>query len=188
MLAVKHFCLFKMLRITHFLFIFLFSCCLCLQDEYYWRDYTNGEVPPDAIIGGQNSEGVDIYIGQVYIPNNGLLIGEIFAGIQEVYVPIKGVKKATEGIKILCGPQQSLYWEYANNSTIHSLLVNHDAVIGGVQFDSDTSLGTVHIGRLTSHDKVGRIPSWAENPWMSFYDTQTEWSTPVYEILLYKKK
>ncbi|XP_044265864.1 uncharacterized protein LOC123012121 [Tribolium madens] len=181
-----------MLQITLFLFISLFSNCLCLQDDYYWRDYTNGEVPSDAIVGGQNSEGLNIYIGQAYIHGKGNIVTEIFSGIQEVYATTgtgvgPGIVKTTEAIKILCGPGQNLYWTRTNRNTVHSLLVNHDAVIGGYQLYTNTTRGTLNIGRHIAHNKIGRIDTFNLYPYLYFNNNTQEDFETTFEILLYTK-
>ncbi|XP_044271167.1 uncharacterized protein LOC123015484 [Tribolium madens] len=179
-----------MLQLTHLLFIFLFGNCLCFQDDYYWREYTDGEVPVDAIVGGQNSEGINIYIGQAYIKDRGIIVTEIFAGIQEVYVPMSGeAVKTAEVIKILCGPEQNLYWASTNSTSVHSLLVNRDAVIGGHEYgkkDSDAH-GILHIGKNKAQNKIGKIPIFEKDPQFYFSDNLKESTATTFEILLYKK-
>jgi hypothetical protein len=66
---------------------------------YYWREYT-GEVPEDAIVGGKDSNGKNIYIGQAYIRNEGLLVVQITPGVRQVFAPSHGVKKTDKYVKV----------------------------------------------------------------------------------------
>ncbi|XP_044264191.1 uncharacterized protein LOC123011011 [Tribolium madens] len=180
-----------MLRFTFLLFVFLLSIsrqCICLQDYYYWRDYTNGEVPIDAVIGGKIEDGRNVYIGQAYIQNQGEVVCEIFDGVREVYVPIRNdiVQKVEENIRILCGPQQNLYWVPTDSKNVHKLLVNNIGVRGGHE-DGD---GEINIGRININGgfKIGKIDTYYESDVPMFYNNNLkEESAMSYEILLYKK-
>jgi hypothetical protein len=66
---------------------------------YGWREYT-GEVPEDAIVGGKDSNGTGIYIGQAYVRNMGLVVVQITPGVREVFAPIHGVEKIDKYIKV----------------------------------------------------------------------------------------
>jgi hypothetical protein len=84
------------------LFLLLLVPLTSCQDstaDYYWREYT-GVIPRDAIAGGANINGEQIYIGQAYVKNSGFIPAQINAGVKEVYVPISGVQKIDERIKV----------------------------------------------------------------------------------------
>jgi hypothetical protein len=77
------------------LFLLLLVPLTFCQDntaDYYWREYT-GVIPRDAVAGGANINGEQVYIAQAYVKNHGLIPGQINAGVKEVWVPIDGVQK-----------------------------------------------------------------------------------------------
>ncbi|XP_044263432.1 uncharacterized protein LOC123010533 [Tribolium madens] len=159
---------------------------LCLQEDYYWRQYT-GEVPKDAVVGGQDINHKDVYIGQAYVKNEGLFVVQIFADRKEIYAPIKGMKKI-EGniIKILCGPQENFYWISVNSSNLHLQLLHQHAVIGGHEDRS----GVLNIGRISyeGETKIGKINSFNVGNALFFFNrNQKEEHVNSYEILLYKE-
>nr|XP_015837640.1 PREDICTED: uncharacterized protein LOC107398348 isoform X2 [Tribolium castaneum] len=91
-----------MLGFKHLPLIFLLSYTrqyLCLQENYYWRQYT-GDVPEDAVVGGEDINSKNIYIGQAYVKNGGLIVCQIFPGIKQVYVPFGGIKTVEANIKV----------------------------------------------------------------------------------------
>ncbi|XP_044260921.1 uncharacterized protein LOC123008923 [Tribolium madens] len=177
----------------YLLFIFLLSNnqqCLCLQYDYYWRDFIDGEVPRDAIVAGQNINNENIYIGQVYPKNWGLITAEIFAGVKEVYVPLDGIKKIDKNIKILCGTQQNLYWMLTNSSSLPSLLVDHIAVTGGYEYaQKGDREGILYIGKLKYNGeyKIGKIVSFYRPNTFIFNDNMAEIEASSYEVLLLQK-
>ena len=67
--------------------------------DYYWREYT-GTIPDDALVGGQDINKKDVYIGQAYVHGDGLIVSEIFPGVREVHAPINGVKTVKSYIKV----------------------------------------------------------------------------------------
>jgi hypothetical protein len=69
------------------------------NSEYFWREYT-GSVPEDTIVGGQDINGKDIYIGQAYVRNEGLIPVRISAGVRQVHAPIRGSKMSTPYTKV----------------------------------------------------------------------------------------
>ncbi|XP_044263735.1 uncharacterized protein LOC123010718 [Tribolium madens] len=171
-----------------FLFLSISRQCLCLQDDYYWRDYTDGEVPIDAVVGGKIADGKNVYIGQAYIENQGEVVCEIFDGIKEVYVPTRDniIQKIEDNIKILCGPQQNLYWVPTDSNNVHTLLANNSGVHGGHQ----DGQGKINIGRININggSKIGKIDTFYKTDVTMFYNNNLkEESAMSYEILLYKK-
>ncbi|XP_068917934.1 uncharacterized protein [Tenebrio molitor] len=167
----------------------LFTCqtSYSLRDlDYYWREYT-GEVPEDAILGGRDINGNNIYIGQAYVKNEGLVVVQITPGVRQVLAPMKGIKKIDKYIKILCGPQQKVFWMSSNSSNLHLALIDKHAVIGG----HEDGLGYINIGRI-SHEgevKIGKINSFsAESAQFYFNDNGLERLITSYEILMYNDK
>jgi hypothetical protein len=75
------------------------SFCQDSTVDYYWREYT-GIIPRDAVAGGPNINSKQVYIGQAYVKNSGFIPAQINAGVKEVYVPISGVQKIDERIKV----------------------------------------------------------------------------------------
>lgn len=68
--------------------------------DYFWREYTGGIIPADAVRGGSDINGQDTYIGQAYIKNRGIIVVQIHSEIREVLVPISGVVKTSQYIKV----------------------------------------------------------------------------------------
>ncbi|KYB25002.1 hypothetical protein TcasGA2_TC031416 [Tribolium castaneum] len=158
---------------------------LCLQENYYWRQYT-GDVPKDAVVGGQDINHKNIYIGQAYVQNEGLIVAQIFPKIREVYAPINGIKKIQNHIKILCGPYENFYWASANSSKLHLQLIGQHAVIGG----HEDGHGVINIGRISyeGETKIGKINSFrTETAAFFFNKNQKEAFVNSYEILLYRE-
>ncbi|RZC34219.1 hypothetical protein BDFB_003908, partial [Asbolus verrucosus] len=127
------------------------------QKEYYWRDYT-GSIPRDAIIGGQTAKGDNVYIGQVYDTNAGLIVVQINPGVQHVFLPLYDiVKNSSEHIKILCGIQENFRWLPTNSSNLHMLLLYNHPVNGG-HLDAE---GQINVGRIQEdgETKIGMVDS-----------------------------
>ncbi|KYB25466.1 hypothetical protein TcasGA2_TC034236 [Tribolium castaneum] len=179
-----------MLRFIYLLSIFLLSNsqqCLCLQYDYFWRDYIDGEVPRDAIVAGRNNNSENIYIGQAYVHKLGLATCEIFSGVKEVYVPMYGIQKVEDYIKILCGTQQNLYWMSTTSTSLPTLLLDHVAVIGGNE-DGQNGKGTLYVGRIHFNGelKIGKIDTF-NGTFIHFNNNMKEEHSNSYEILLLKK-
>jgi hypothetical protein len=78
----------------------LFTCQTSYSfKNYYWREYT-GEIPKDAIVGGRDIDGKNIYIGQAYIKNEGIMEVQITPGVRQVLVPMRGIKKIDKYVKV----------------------------------------------------------------------------------------
>ncbi|KAJ3636629.1 hypothetical protein MTP99_000153 [Tenebrio molitor] len=153
---------------------------------YYWREYT-GEVPEDAIVGGKDSNGKNIYIGQAYIRNEGLLVVQITPGVRQVFAPSHGVKKTDKYVKILCGPQEKVYWMSSTPSNIHLDLIDKHAVVGG----HEDGWGYMSIGRINYQGdiKIGKINTFSiEEPYLYFIGNGKERTVSnSYQILMYNK-
>ncbi|RZC33802.1 uncharacterized protein BDFB_010403 [Asbolus verrucosus] len=176
---------------SHFLlnFCVVFSLLIiaqvcALQEDYFWREYT-GSIPEDAVVGGNDINGNDVYIGQAYVKNEGLVVVQIYPGVKEVYAPMKGIKKVDAYIKILCGPRENFYWRPVNSSNLHLSLINKRAVVGG----HEDGMGQIGIGRV-SHEgeiKIGKVNSFSpESAYFYFNDKGTERLLLSCEMLLYR--
>ncbi|RZC34222.1 DnaJ and/or DUF3421 domain containing protein [Asbolus verrucosus] len=156
-----------------------------LEENYYWRDYT-GSVPEDAVVGGKNVNGKNVYIGQAYDRNVGLIPVQINAGVKEVIIPIFGkIKRTDKYTKILCGPQANFYWLPANATDLHLTLLDKHPVLGG----HVDGAGQINIGRISrdSETKIGRILSYdVGRAYFYFNDNGKEGvNIPSYEVLMY---
>jgi hypothetical protein len=83
----------------HLLLLLLIPLASCTDANYYWREYTEN-IPPDALVGGADINGENVYMGQAYVKNSGLIPVQIKAGVKEVYAPMKGAQKVDRYIKV----------------------------------------------------------------------------------------
>ncbi|RZC33547.1 DUF3421 domain containing protein, partial [Asbolus verrucosus] len=100
---------------------------------YYWRDY-NGKIPEDALPGGKDANGKNVYIGQIYVHDFGLFIGTIFQGKPEIEFSCYGIRKTdnTSVIKILCTKhKESFSWLPTTSKKLHTDTIDRHAVVGG---------------------------------------------------------
>jgi hypothetical protein len=51
-------------------------------------------------VGGRDINGKNIYIGQVYIRNQGLVVVQITPGVRQVFAPMKAIQKLDKYIKV----------------------------------------------------------------------------------------
>ncbi|RZB38910.1 hypothetical protein BDFB_008835 [Asbolus verrucosus] len=168
------------------------SCpCSCNYppNDCYWRDYT-GVIPQDALSGGKDINGKDVYIGQAYIHQYGIFVVQIFPEITEVDVPCYGVKKTDKLIKILCTLHKERFsWTKINAQTYHVDTIDKHAVIGGYDHRVPNK-GVLHIGRVM-HDgvlKIGEISAYSTSDVRLFFPHKdVEENTKIFEVLLYNK-
>ncbi|RZC36411.1 DUF3421 domain containing protein, partial [Asbolus verrucosus] len=106
----------------------VFTTYEVLVHDYYWRDYT-GTIPEDAVVGGKDVNGKDIYIGQAYIKNEGLIVVQIYPGVREVQAPIKGIKNVKKYTKVVLITVSALQEDYTWREYTGS--IPPDAVVGG---------------------------------------------------------
>ncbi|KAK9694132.1 hypothetical protein QE152_g33743 [Popillia japonica] len=88
-------------------FVFTYECTT--SDDYYWRDYSFGSIPYDAV--EINNDGK--YIGQVYL-KGGLLPATIFPYLGYAVTELFGKQIIRQQIKILCCPDQSGFYKDDN--------------------------------------------------------------------------
>ncbi|KAJ3647971.1 hypothetical protein Zmor_019812 [Zophobas morio] len=165
---------------------YLVSNCYSHQRDYCWKEYL-GSVPPDAVIAGETLDGQNVYVGQAFIKNVGLIPGRVIPGDPKLHVPHDGQSKEGKYIKILCGPQDNFYWLKANSTDLHHLITDQHPVVGG----HDESNGYLNVGRISvgGDTKVGKVDSFrVEHANFYYSDGQAEKLTKSYEILMYRHK
>jgi hypothetical protein len=173
----------KLLSVPVTIIFLLHHCGVGSLENYYWREYV-GRVPEDAIVAGKTAADKNVYIGQGYLKNAGLIVGSIYPGVKEVHVPYAGDKKLDKYVKILCGPQENFYWMLANYTNLHLKVIDKHAVIGGHQ-DAD---GYMNIGRISHGGDiiVGKISSfWPGKAHFYFIDNGSEKYVDSYQVLMY---
>ncbi|KAK4874549.1 hypothetical protein RN001_013909 [Aquatica leii] len=128
------------------------SSIVFVEAGYYWRDY-DGIVPKDAIVGGEDSNGDPIYIGQIlYIDK--LLVAKIYSYDRNAYYTWGIELSSRENIKILCSPYPERFkWVDTTKNGLH-LLINAHLIKGGSE-----PAYTMYIGRAFHKGQtlVGRI-------------------------------
>ncbi|RZC41471.1 uncharacterized protein BDFB_004876 [Asbolus verrucosus] len=128
--------------------------------HYFWREYT-GEISQDALPAGKDGNGNDTYVGQVYINDYGVFIGEIFPGRKQVDVQCFGVKKVESNIKILCTRHKDKFsWLPTTVSTFHTDTADKEVVHGGYNHMKNDS-GVLDVGRVSYEGglRVGAVAS-----------------------------
>ncbi|KRT84444.1 hypothetical protein AMK59_1333, partial [Oryctes borbonicus] len=123
--------------------------------NYYWRKF-EGDIPPDAVIGGHTSSGAVTYIGQVLITHsdkNALVPGTIYVGKDEVEAPFYGAFKSKAYTHILCSDTpKKLQWRKVNEHELR--MINEYVVVGGYE-----QTQTLFIGRASYSNNliVGKV-------------------------------
>ncbi|XP_044253028.1 uncharacterized protein LOC123004000 [Tribolium madens] len=159
------------------------------DDGYYWKEYT-GDIPPDALPGGKDSNDEDLFIGQAYFHNDGLYVVQICPGTMTVSAGWWGVKKATNDIKILCTQKpENFEWVPSTYTTFDEVLTKKNPVPGGYDFINND--GIMHIGRIRYQEfvKIGGI--WSakkDKSWLYFDYYNTLKKIGLYEGLVYNEK
>ncbi|XP_063918553.1 uncharacterized protein LOC135133930 [Zophobas morio] len=155
--------------------------------DYYWRDY-NGTIPHDALVAGQDGQHRNVFIGQAYIRNLGLIVIHITPGEREFYVAVRGVHKVHNHIRILCGKQPDFSWVPATARDLFETLRGRHGIIGGHEDDC----GPIHIGRIKHEGGVlvGKINSFIpRNAYLMYPENHWQESREIhnYEVLVYNK-
>ncbi|GJQ75063.1 hypothetical protein Trydic_g9677 [Trypoxylus dichotomus] len=123
--------------------------------NYFWRKF-DGNIPPDALVGGHTSSGAVTYIGQVLITTtdkHALVPGTIYIGKDEVEAPFFGVYKSKAYAHILCtDTPEKFQWRKVNSHELQT--INEYVIAGG--YEQTT---TVYIGRASHSNNliVGKI-------------------------------
>ncbi|GJQ73012.1 hypothetical protein Trydic_g1648 [Trypoxylus dichotomus] len=109
------------------------------MQDFYWRDYTHGDIPYDAIEGG-----VGKYIGQAYIQGHGIVPAAIYPHRNSAIAIFNTRQNIKEHIKILCAADHNkFYWKRVNfaNDTDKPM---KDAVKGGFQDGYNLFIGMAY--------------------------------------------
>jgi hypothetical protein len=171
----------------HLLLFLLIPLASCTDANYYWREYA-GNIPPDALVGGADINGENVYMGQAYVKNSGLIPVQIKAGVKEVYAPMKGAQKVDRYIKILCGALEDFAWVPTNATDLHLELLNRQVVTGGHEDET----GRVVVGRIgfDGGTQIGKINTFPVGKsyfrWVDVHKKEREVTT--YDVLVYQKR
>ncbi|KAF5287607.1 hypothetical protein FQA39_LY15810 [Lamprigera yunnana] len=124
---------------------------------YYWRDY-NGNIPYDAVKGGEDRKGNPTYIGQVYTKSFELLPATIYQGCSTVVFSAYNKRLETDkNIKILCSDHpEKLSWYIIKNDEMHLLTQCH-LLVGGSEVNEFLNIGRVNYDGQIIIGKVFRI-------------------------------
>ncbi|KAJ8925004.1 hypothetical protein NQ315_001169 [Exocentrus adspersus] len=173
---------------------FVSSVCCVNQAvlEYYWRPWTPGSPPSDAITL-RDYRGVS-YIVEAYVPNHGLHVGQVFANQQEVNVTVANTSVVTNTVflvrsstdlKVLCSQSlDKVSWYPTSNANVQNELVTAviNPVLGGVNNFNQA----VYIGRVaaTTTQRPWLIGSVVKDNRLRYHFGGITTSAAVYEILV----
>ncbi|XP_058465942.1 uncharacterized protein LOC131439207 [Malaya genurostris] len=73
---------------------------LC-QKELVWDHATGGNIPPDAIVGGNTSDGEILYIGRAYHEGS-QTVGKVQRSHGCAYIPYDGQEVSVQTYEVLC--------------------------------------------------------------------------------------
>ncbi|KAB0795852.1 hypothetical protein PPYR_07641 [Photinus pyralis] len=126
---------------------------------YYWREFSNGQIPSDAVAGGRDRAGNPTYIGQVYGLDLELLPATIIRGSPNA-TSTRHVSaiQTDKNIKILCSNEQHKFrwipttvgetYKLANCHLVNGgSEVNYFLHIGRVYYQSEVIIGKVNTDR-----------------------------------------
>ena len=151
--------------------------------DHYWRDYT-GRIPDDAILAGNDKEGLPIYVGQALFKQIGLLPATISPKSKSIQVTAWGeVFTSDKNIKILCSQNPHLYrWVPTTIETMH-LLTNCVLLPGGTETET-----TLYIGRAI-HEmqlEIGKVyPNFSPYKGLALPQNGKQVSYYTFELLAY---
>ncbi|KAH0820345.1 hypothetical protein GEV33_002446 [Tenebrio molitor] len=130
----------------------------------------------------KDANGKNIYIGQAYVKNEGIMALQITPGVRQVLLYVLEL----EFKNILCGSQEKVYWMSTSAFYLHSTLIHKHAIIGG----HEDFCGYTRIGRISHNGevKIGKINSFSlEAPYFYFNNNGVEGKVKTsYQILMYK--
>lgn len=73
---------------------------LC-QKELVWDSATGGNIPPDAVVGGNTADGEPLYVGRAFHEGS-QTIGKVQRSHGCVYLPYGGAEVAVQTYEVLC--------------------------------------------------------------------------------------
>ncbi|GJQ85677.1 hypothetical protein Trydic_g5718 [Trypoxylus dichotomus] len=138
--------------------LYVFTGCVygTVVHDYYWRDFSFGYIPDDAVEIDNGGK----YVGQIY-NSRAILVATIYPHLGEAIGEMSGKVVKKENIKILCTSDESrLYWEYVDfHSPVGDELKN--AIRGGYYFNSHYYF----IGKAydSGEWRAGKVISWERN-------------------------
>lgn len=59
------------------------------HSKFFWQTSSNGEVSPNAVVGGRRKKGENIYIGRTKFGEN-LIVGKVKKSKKEIYIINEG--------------------------------------------------------------------------------------------------
>ncbi|XP_018564031.1 uncharacterized protein LOC108905572 [Anoplophora glabripennis] len=165
----------------------------CNDGEYYWRPWTAGSPPSDAVTT-RDYRGVS-YIVEAYVPYYGLFIGQVFANQHRVNVSVPSSSKTSDFViqdsrylKVLCTQNlEKLAWYPTHYNTIHNELVTAvvSPVLGGINVNDNL----VYIGRIVDFNKrIVILGSVVEDNVLHYHYSGEAYTQRYYEILVIGSK
>ena len=112
---------------SKFLFVFdsiLFFSCFYLASHYrdtgaVWVQARNGEVPPNAVIGGNESNGRPLYVARFVTKECQLAPGKLEPSHRSAYASCNGQEQSSNVYQVLTHPnQQELRWVPTNGNNL----------------------------------------------------------------------
>ncbi|XP_031346799.1 uncharacterized protein LOC116173450 isoform X2 [Photinus pyralis] len=130
--------------------------CLCtyavavVAQGYYWREFSNGHIPSDAVVGGRDRAGNPTYIGQLYGLDFELLPATIIRGSPNA-TSTRHVSaiQTDKNIKILCSYEPHKFRWIPTIAGEAYKLANCHLVNGGSEVNV-----SLHIGRVNYQSEV----------------------------------
>ncbi|XP_018564032.1 uncharacterized protein LOC108905573 [Anoplophora glabripennis] len=165
----------------------------CDEGEYYWRPWTSGSPPSDAVTA-RDYRGVS-YIVEGYVPNRGLYIGQAFANQHQVNVSVSNSTRSStfivadsRSLKVLCAKNlEKLAWYPITYSTLQNELVTAviNPVLGG--FNADDQV--VYIGRFVDNSRrIVILGSVVQDNYLHYHYGGKAYLQGYYEILVIGSK
>ncbi|GJQ73009.1 hypothetical protein Trydic_g1645 [Trypoxylus dichotomus] len=130
--------MFRILFVIFLICIATFLTTATSVHNFYWRNYSHGEIPYDAL---EVSPG--IYVGQVHV-KEGNMPAAIYPFRRSAIVVHRTRLEIKEHIKILCTPEpEKFYWEPVDFTKVNMIAMK-DAVLGGFESSYLLYIGLVH--------------------------------------------
>ncbi|KAK5641161.1 hypothetical protein RI129_009708 [Pyrocoelia pectoralis] len=158
------------------------------SDDFYWRDYNDGEVPKDALPGGMDRDHKPTYIGQV-VSQGAIIPGQIIGGAQKIYFQGDySAREASENIKILCTKNpENFEWAKTNGNDVRHFS-RLRLIPGGYQYGDHLYIGRGIAGNMLS---VGKITIPSDSSRMATFKAAVDsdtFSPTEFEVLNYRMR